>query len=350
MKKGQFLILTGFQRLLPGLLMMVLLLALAVSGCARKDGPVAGNNSGNSAGSEPVTVKVATISGPSAVSLIKLIDEPPSFGPGIKSEYIIRDNPDQIKAMMIQNDVDFATVPTNLGAILYNNNIDYRLAGVSVWGTLYLVGKDEGTKDWNDLRGKKIYLMGKGLTPDITFRYMLRKMGLDPEQDVELDYRFPMPKDLAGAVAAGKAGLAVLSEPMVSTLLDKNRDLRVVMDLNTEWKKTVQNRIPMAQTGVFVRNGFAEKHPDLVEAFLHEYDSSIQWVNNNIPEAGGLIVSHGIMPNPDVASQVIGRSNIAFKGVTEIEEGVTAYLKVLYDFHPDNVGGRLPDENFFYRR
>ena len=336
------------------LIFLSILLLAATAGCTGSGTQEKGGNVSTTSGNAPdtgVTLKVASIQGPSALSMIHMIENNPSLGNNAKAEYIIKDSPETVRAMLIHSEADIATIPTNLASILYNKGIEYQTAAIGLWGTLYLVGKDNtDIQEWDDLKNKRIYLMAKGMTPDISFRYMLEKKGINPEKDVMLDYRYPMPQDLAGAVGAGRADLAVLSEPMVSALLAKNSSLKIIMDLTREWDETTENKIPLAQTSVFVKKEFALKYPGIVAGFLKEYEKSIQWVNANTKEAGQLAVKHGIMPAADVASDTIPRCNMRYVDASGVKEGINAYLEVFYDFDPNIVGGKLPDEGFYYKK
>lgn len=60
------------------------------------------------------------------------------------------------------------------------------------------------------------------MTPDVLFRHLLRKNGLDPDRDLLLDYSFPTHIDLAQAVNAGQAELAVISEPLATLAIRNN--------------------------------------------------------------------------------------------------------------------------------
>ncbi|WP_418790399.1 ABC transporter substrate-binding protein [Phosphitispora sp. TUW77] len=330
------------------------MLLVFISGCSGSSISETGGKS--SAGSSPasdtgVTIKAAAIKGPSALSMVHMIENDQFLNEKVKVQYIIKDNPETVRAMLVNSEVDIATIPTNLAAILYNKGVKYRAAAVVLWGTLYLVGKNDiDVQKWSDLKNKRIYLMAKGMTPDICFRYMLEKNGIDPQKDVILDYRYPMPQDLAGAVAAGRANLAVLSEPMVSTLLAKNSSLKIILDLSREWDKSTEDQIPLPQTCVFVKNDFALKYPEIVAVFLNEYKNSIQWVTANTKEAGELAVKHEIMPMAEVAADTIPRCNMRYEDAFNVKGGINAYLKVFYDFNPTIVGGALPDEGLYYKR
>ena len=252
-------------------------------------------------------IKIATLKGPSAIGMVKMIDSLNNT-PNASFEIKIYNEPIQIRKLMLEGEVDFAILPTTMAAILYNKDIPYQLAAIPVWGTLYLFGNDTTIQTWEDLKGKRINLMAKGMTPDVLFKYLLKENGIDPENDVILDYSFPTHIDLANAVAANQADLGVISEPLVSLVMQKNKQVRPIFDLNTEWQK-VNDNIPIAQTALMVKIEFAKNNPDQVNEFLNNYKLSTNWVNQHIEEAAELIVKYKILPNTEVAKSSIPRSN-----------------------------------------
>ena len=261
-------------------------------------------------------------------------------------EITIYNEPIRVRKLMLEGEVDFAILPTTMGAILYNKNVPYQLAAIPVWGTLYLFGNDTTIKTWNDLKGKKINLMAKGMTPDVLFKYLLIKNEIDPENDVVLDYSFPTHVDLANAVAANKADLGVISEPLVSLVMQKNKQVKPIFDLNTEWQK-FSNNTPIAQTALMVKSEFALNNPKTISDFLTNYRKSTNWVNNNQDEAAKLIVQYNILPDVEIAKSAIPRSNLNFIEANTIKEQISAYLKIFYEMNSDIVGGKIPDDNFY---
>jgi len=141
-------------------------------------------------------IKIATLKGPSAMGMIKMIDSLNNVSDA-NIEITIYNEPLQIRKLMLEGEVDFALLPTTMGAILYNKGVPYQLAAIPVWGTLYLFGNDTTISSWHDLNNKRIHLMAKGMTPDVLFKYLLAKNNIDPENDVILDYSFPTHVDLA---------------------------------------------------------------------------------------------------------------------------------------------------------
>jgi len=289
--------------------------------------------------------KIATLKGPSAMGMVKMIDSI-STATNANIEITIYNEPIQVRKLMLENEVDFAILPTTMGAILYNKKVPYQLAAIPVWGTLYLFGNDTSIQNWDNLKGRRIHLMAKGMTPDVLFRHLLIKNGIDPEKDIELDYSFPTHIDLANAVAAGQADLGVISEPLVSLVMQKNKEVYPIFDLNKEWQK-VNNNIPIAQTALLVKTEFAKNNPDKLQEILKNYKQSTNWVNQNQDEAAKLIVKYNILPNIEVAKSSIPRSNLNFEEANKIEDQINEYLKIFFKMNPDIVGGKIPDDNFY---
>jgi NitT/TauT family transport system substrate-binding protein len=292
-----------------------------------------------------ISYKIATLKGPSAMGMIKLIDSISNAG-NSDIQIDILNEPIQVRKMMLDGTADFAILPTTMAAILYNKGLDYRLIAIPVWGTLYLFGEDTTITCWEDLRNKKVNVMEKGMTPDVLFRYLLQKNGIDPDKDITLDYSFPTHIDLANAVAAGQAVLGVISEPLVSLVMHKNKNVHPIFNLNLEWNK--QEGIPIAQTAFLGKEDIIKDNPRLVEQLVSAYQKSTQWVNQNPDSAATLIVKYNILPDYEVALQSIPRSNLNFVRANKIQTQIDEYLKIFYDMNPEIIGGKIPDENFIY--
>lgn len=290
-------------------------------------------------------IKIATLKGPSAMGMVKMIDSINQINEST-IKITMYNEPIQVRKLMLEGEVDIAVLPTTMGAILYNKGVPYKLAAIPVWGTLYLFGSDTSILNWDDLKGKKINLMAKGMTPDVLFKQLLLKNGIDPEQDVDLDYSFPTHIDLANAVAANRVKLGVISEPMVSLVMQKNNTVHPIFDLNEEWQKVYQD-ISIAQTSLLVNSEFAKNNAKQLEFILNEYKNSTDWVNNNITEAAKLIVKHNILPNTDVAESSIPRSNLKFIRACSIKNNIQDYLNIFFEMNPNIIGGKIPDNSFY---
>lgn len=332
------------------------MLLLAAAGCGR---------TAEKAGSKYVIV---TLRGPSSMGMVHMIDSLAN-APRSAFEIQIVSEPMQARKMMIDGTADFAVLPTTMGAAMYNKGLGYRLVAVPVWGSLYLFGNDGGSESSlssgnghsgksrvnaahggiesiSDLKGRRIYVMAKGMTPDLLLRYVLKENGIDPDRDVTLDYSFPTHIDLANAVAAGRASLGVVSEPYVSMVIGKNPKVRAIIDLSAEWDK-IQG-VPIAETALMGRDSVLRGNPRMVEKLIEAYRSSSRWANANLDSAARLIVKYGILQDTLAARRAIPRSNLRVEVAGSIERSVTDYLKVFYDMDPEAIGGKMPDSDFFY--
>jgi NitT/TauT family transport system substrate-binding protein len=237
-----------------------------------------------------------------------------------------------------------------MAAIIYNKDVPYQVIAIPVWGTLYLFGSDSSINNWQSLKNKRVFLMGKGTTPDILFRYLLNIHGIIPDKDITLDYSFPTHIDLANAVSAGQADLAVLSEPLVSLARARNPSIMQLMDLDAEWAKAFPGNPSMPQTALIGRTDFIKDHPDWITKICEAWSQSIEYVNRFPDRAAERIVFHKILPERSIATVSIPRCNLKFRYASEIRPEIEQYLQVFFTFNPDAVGGKLPDEKFISQK
>jgi len=293
------------------------------------------------------TMRIATLKGPSAVSMAPLIRNSRNDS---TVHYLLFDEPLRVRALMLREEVDIAVLPSTTGALLYNRGVPYHIAAISVWGNLYLLGPSGEKWNWKEAAGKRIFLMARGMTPDILFRYLATRNGLDPAQDLNLDYSYPTHTDLAQALAAGKATYGVMAEPQVSMILEKNPELDRILDLNAAWGRLWDDSLSIPQTAILVHAGFAEAHPERLEQFLENYAGAVEWVNAFPEAAGRLSDSLGIMKGPETVARSIPSSNIRFRRAGEVKQTLQDYYRVFYEFDPRILGGKMPDESFIYEK
>ena len=293
-------------------------------------------------------IRVGVLNGPSAISIVKMMNDARSEKDSRTVEFILKSEPSQIKSMMYREEVEFAFLPSTTAAILYNMGFNYQVAVIPLWGTMYLIGEDETVKSIDDLKGKTVYQMGRGVTPDVVFRFILEKRGLIPDKDIKIDYSFPSHIDLANAVKAGIAKLGVISEPQVSMIIKQNPKVKSLIDLTREWDRATLDSIPFAQTFIVVNRTFAGKYPEKVKQFLIDYENNINWINEHPAEAAGLIVRNGILPDSMVAYSCIPRCNMKYVLAGSVRNQVMNYFNLFFLLNKDIIGGKMPDENFFY--
>lgn len=305
---------------------------------------------GDTGTKSPVPVQIAFLRGPSAVSGIEMITHYDGSKDGMNITYSIEQAPDVLSQRLIEGKITMATLPTNMAANLYNKNGQYLMCAMNTWGVMYVITAGEEIKSWADLKGKQVDTSGKGSIADIAFQYVLQKNGLDPATDLNLKYA-STPAEQAQLIAAGQSKISVLPEPWATTVLKKNPSAVVALDMQKEWTRINGESVPFAQTCLVVNAEFARANPDLVDKLLAAYAASLDWVNKNPAEAGTLVAARSdIGLDATVTAEAIPRCNIKYQSAADASAAVNKCLEVLYAFNPASIGGKMPDEGFYYKK
>jgi NitT/TauT family transport system substrate-binding protein len=294
---------------------------------------------------QAIRIEVGSLRGPTGVGLVKMLEDRPSLGPNVEASYTVVGSPDLLVSRVLSGELDFAALPTNVAAKLYNEGVRYPLAAMHVWGVLYVLERGQTVRDWTELRGADLGSIGKGATPDIVVRFLLERAGLDPERDLSI--RYYLHAEMAQMLIAGLSDLAVLAEPFVTKVLLAAQDVRVAIDVQKSWARIFGAEAELAMGCLVVKEETARRHPELVSAFLSAYRESIEWVNEHPAEAGVLVEKHQIGFTAAEAAVAIPRSNIRYEGAQSSRRAVEAYLQVLLDYSAPSIGGRLPDDGFY---
>ena len=103
---------------------------------------------------------------------------------------------------------------------------------------------------------------------------------------------------------------------------------------------------------VVVRRGFAEAHPEAVKAFLEEYESSVNYMKDpaNLESAAKLCETYGIIPKAALAKKAVPNCNLCFVTGEEMKAQIMPFYGILFAYNPAAVGGKLPDDAFFYAK
>lgn len=287
-------------------------------------------------------LKVATLKGPTGMGMAKIINDDKE---NKKYDFTISSDPTDVTAALISNSLDIAAVPVNLAAVI-NNKTDgaYLVAAINTLGVLYVLENGNTVNSVSDLAGKTLYATGQASTPEYILNYILEKNGLD---NVTVEYKTEH-SELAALMASGEVVLGMLPEPNVTTVLTKNDDLRIALNLTDEWKKVSEG--DAVQGCVVVSKKAVAEHSALVTAFLDEYKASVEYVNSNISDAAAIIADIGIVPSAAVAEKAIPNCNIVFIDGEAMVSTLNVFYKVLFDADPKSVGGKLPDESIYYKR
>ena len=297
--------------------------------------------------SDPVDVNVIALKGPTAMGMVSFMDKSEAGDITDNSYHFeIAAAVDEVTPKLVQGQADIAAVPANLASVLYNNTDGgVNVLAINTLGVIYIVESGDTVSDVSDLKGKTIYASGKGATPEYALNYILMQNGIDPEKDVDIEWKSEHTECLAALMAEENA-IAMLPQPFVTTAQTKSENIRVALDLTEEWDRLGTDSALL--TGVVVaRKEFVEANPAAVDAFMKHYEESVTYVNGNVEDAAALIEKYDIVPAA-VAVRAVPDCNITFIAGDEMKQKLSGYLSVLLEQNPKSVGGALPADDFYY--
>lgn len=327
---------------LSAILMACAMAVSMLTGCGNSN-----ESQDNTKETEPVEVNVTALKGPTAMGMVSLMDDVDNGKVDSENyKFTIAASIDEVTPAISQGETDIAAVPANVASVLYNKlEGGVQVLAVNTLGVLYIVENGDTVQSAVDLKGKTIYASGKGATPEYALNYILQQNGLDPAADVTIEWKSEHSECVA-ALAQDPSGIAMLPQPFVTTAQMKNPDLRVALDLTEEWDKA-QEPGALLTGVVVVRTEFAKENPEAVSDFLERYKASVDFVNENVDEAAQLVGQYDIV-TAEVAQTAIPECNIVCITGDEMQEKLSGYLSALNDQNPEAVGGKLPDDDFYY--
>ena len=295
-------------------------------------------------------LRVAGLKGPTTMGLVKLMDDAENGKAQNDYEFTMVTAADELTALVAGNKVDIALLPANVAGVLYNKTKGgISVIDVNTLGVLYLVSSDTSVTSIDQLKGKTVYLTGKGTTPEYSLRYLMSAAELT-EDDVTLEFKSE-PAEVASVLAEDPSRIGLLPQPFVTSALAQNESLSVILDLTKAWdeaQEQAETRSRMITGVTIVNNDFLAAHGDLVDTFLSEHEASIRFTSEDPDTASMLIEAAGIVPKAAVAKKALPGCNIAFLSGGEMKTALSGYLKALFDQNPASTGGALPDDAFYY--
>jgi NitT/TauT family transport system substrate-binding protein len=271
-----------------------------------------------------------------------------------KVEFRLWKNPDELRALAIAGDVDFLVIPTNTAAILNNKGVDIKLLNVSVWGILGMISRDDTLKTLKDFKGKTIAVPFRGDMPDIVFKQLLKREGLDPKKDFELLY-VASPIDAMQMLIMRRIDHALLAEPAISIALRKTQSFPISViaptlfrsvDLQKEWARVFQTEGNIPQAGVAVMGSMKDER--VIQRFQEEYDKSLLWYKSNSLEAGKLVVKTLDMLTEEGVSDSISHVRLKSVKAADVKKELEFFFDILKEEDPKSIGGKLPQDSFYY--
>jgi NitT/TauT family transport system substrate-binding protein len=279
------------KKIIVGILSILMCLAF-IAGCS--------NESIKEEVNDQKEVKVFMPDGLPAVYITKMVKEKDLIKEGYSVNYSIEKTPDTISTTVMKQEADIAIVPSNMSAIAYNKAGNYKIAGTTGLGSFYLVSTED-IKELKDLKGMEVANTGKGLTPDITTKYILKEYGIN-ESDINFTYANSA-NELVPMVLSGKMNTAIVPEPALRALISRKPDIKVIKSLNEEYKNITKSKFGYPQATIIVKSDFAKNNKEFIEVFLRSIDESIKFANENPKEVGEISQEIGLSTKKEMISK-----------------------------------------------
>lgn len=186
---------------------------------------------------------------------------------------------DKVMTALISGDADIGFMGSEASIYVYAEgaeNYVVNFAQLTQRAGNFLVAREPAENfSWTDLQGATVLGGRKGGMPQMVFEYILRKNGIDPAADVNIDQSIDF-GSTAAAFSGGQGDFTVEFEPHATSLEQKGEGY-VVASLGED-----SGYVPY--TSFSAKKSYLEKNKDTVQAFTDALQKGMDYVQDHSPE------------------------------------------------------------------
>ena len=193
---------------------------------------------------------------------------------------------DKVTSAILSNQIDIGFAGPEAAIYVYNEGREDYIevfAQMTKRDGSFLVGKDKPENfDWNQLKGKTVIPGRKGGVPYMTFEYLLKEKGIDPQSELILDdsIQFSL---MAGAFSGSNAEYVTLFEPTASMIENEGKGY-ILASVGQE-----SGEIPY--TAYSAKKSYISENSDIIQRFTNAITKGLQWVNNHSAEEVAKVIA-----------------------------------------------------------
>lgn len=329
----------------------MLALVLAMAGCspdASKQPATQQKSAANAADSSPTAedvaaeadaLRIGSLKGPTSVGLASMM----AAGQGV---FTVAATADEIAPKLLQGELDIVLVPANLAATLYQRTSGgITVLDVNTLGVLYAVTSADVTSV-EGLRGRTVYMTGKGAVPEYTLRALLEASDMRWD-DVNVQFRSE-PAEVAALIAQEPESVGILPQPFATAATMKDAGLKQGIDLTLAWEKATGGDRGSLITGVTIaKTDTVASKRAAIDEFVTRHSTSTDIARSDPARIAPEVVSLGIIDSEQVAEASIPRCNVVCLTGEQMKDALSGYLGILYQQDPASIGGALPGVAFY---
>ena len=173
-------------------------------------------------------IRVGSLKGPTSMGLAELMDRAEKGETENDYTFTMAGKADELVGSIASGDLDIVLVPANVASILYTKTQgNVNVIDINTLGVLYVVASDDSISSMEDLKGKTLYMTGKGTTPEYVMNYLLSENGLTDE-DVTLEFKSEA-AEVASVLKEDSSAVGVLPQPFATAACIQNEALKPVL-------------------------------------------------------------------------------------------------------------------------
>lgn len=198
---------------------------------------------------------------------------------GIKLELVTGFGADKVMAAVLSEDADIGFMGSEASIYAYQHGANDKVvnfAQLTQRAGNFLVSREKMPEfQWEDLKGKDILGGRKGGMPEMVFEYILKKHGMDPDTDMNIDRSIDF-GSTAAAFSGGQGEFSVEFEPS-ATALEKEGTGYVVASCGVE-----SGYVPY--TAYSAKESYMKENPEVIQGFTNALQKGMDYVNTHTPE------------------------------------------------------------------
>ena len=256
--------------------------------------------------------------------------------------------PDQLRAGVANGAMKVTAAPSNVCANLVAQGLNFSMLNIMTNGLLNILAKNDNVKTFEDLVGKKIVMPFKNDMPDLVFKAICKKRGIDVNK---LDVTYVQtPPESIGLFLQKDYDIVLSVEPMSSAaiLRGKKNGVEVVraLELPVVWGESFNTKPFIPQAGLIVQNDFYNENRAIFDVLHSDMVNALNWILNNKQSAAEIGANYLPAPVPALAN-AFERSNLTVTKASDAADELIAFFEVLYELNPKFLGGKMPDRKIF---
>ena len=195
---------------------------------------------------------------------------------GLEIDLTTGQGADNVMTAVLSNQVDIGFAGPEASIYVYNEGKeDYAQVFAQLTktdGSFLVSSKEIADFKWEDVKGKTVIPGRKGGVPYMTLLYVLRKNGIDPQNDLILDDSIDFDL-MASAFSTGEADFVTLFEP-TATGIEQSGKGYIVASVGKE-----AGEIPY--TAYFTKKSYIENNKEIIQKFTNAIYKGQQYVENH---------------------------------------------------------------------